>query len=397
MSVTSMDPSPPPELTPEEKRRRKLLLAILITLLALLALVSYLFVRYLNQPEPLPELIPVPVEVSYPPHYISSFYDVNGPVGVALSPAQDRIYVTEMRGERLVKMFDLDGNLLGSFAPPRTNPGERAPVYIATDSTGRVFVTDRLQHAIFMYDADGNFLDTILSPTLSLSEYIAKHTGLTPEPGSFAYNFFQEEVYYRDEHGAEAVLPRPDDATWAPLGIRLDAHNRMYLTDLTQDAHAVMIVPASVVMAPDWLDFDLNAFKFGVSGQGNGQFLFPNSALPDSQGRIIVSDGNNGRLSVWDEQGRFLFHFGVGSGDGALNLPRGMAIDAKDRLHVVDAVGQNVRVYDFSGENPEFLYAFGVIGSQSGQFNYPNDIALDVSGRLYIADRENNRIQVWSY
>jgi DNA-binding beta-propeller fold protein YncE len=397
MSVTPMEPSPQPGLTPSEKRRRKLLLAILILLLLLLAGVSYLFVRYLNQPEPLPELLPVPVEVSYPPRYITSFYEVNGPVGVALSPRGDRIYVTEMRGDRMIKILDTDGNLLGSFAPPRTGPGERAPVYVATDSTGRVFVSDRLQHAIFVYDADGNFLDTILSPTLSLSEYIAKHTGLTPKPGTFAYNFFQGEVYYQDADGNEATLPRPDDARWAPLGIRFDANDRLLLTDLTEDAHSVMIVPRSVVMAADWLDFDLNAAVFGTSGQSDGQFLFPNSALADSTGRVIVSDGNNGRLSVWDDRGDFLFHFGVGSGDGALNLPRGMAIDDRNRLHVVDAVGQNVKVYDFSADEPAFLFAFGSIGAQSGQFNYPNDVALDATGRVYIADRENNRIQVWTY
>ena len=397
MSVTSMEPTPQPDLTPEEKRRRKLLLAVLVVLLALLAGVSYLFVRYLNQPEPLPELLPVPVEVSYPPRYISSIYDVDGPVGVALSPEQDRLYVTEMRGQRLVKIFDLDGNLLGSFAPPRTTPGERSPVYVATDARGRVFVSDRLQHAIFVYDRDGNYLDTILSPTLALSEYIAKHTGAPPKPGTFAYNLFEEDVFYQNEAGEEVTLPRPDDAIWAPLGLRFTSDQRLLLTDLTEDAHAVMVVPAAVVTAANWLDFDLNARTFGASGQNDGQFLFPNSAVMDSSGRIIVSDGNNGRLSVWDDQGDFLFHFGVGSGDGALNLPRGMAIDDKDRLHVVDAVGQNIKVYDFSTDDPSFLYAFGAIGTQSGQFNYPNDTALDATGRVFVADRENNRVQVWKY
>jgi len=397
MSVTPLEPTPSPQLTPDERRRRRWLLAILLLLLLLLAAISYLFIRYLNQPEPLPELIPVPVEVSYPPRYIFSIYETDSPVGVALSPDGERLYVTEMRGERLIKIFDRDGNLLDSFAPPRTQAGERAPVYVATDSKGRVFVTDRLQHAIFVYDAEGNFLDTILSPTLSLSEYIAKHTTLAPSPGTFAYNFFQNEVYYQEADGKEMTLPRPDDAIWAPLGIRFDSQDRMYLTDLVDKDHSVLVVPAEVVMAPDWLDFDLNALKFGTSGQGNGQFLFPNAALPDSQGRIIVSDGNNGRLSVWNDRGEFLFHFGVGTGEGALNLPRGMAIDHRDRLHVVDAVGQTVRVYDFSDENPAFLYTFGVLGSQGGQFNYPNDIALDATGRVYVADRENNRIQVWTY
>ena len=74
-----------------------------------------------------------------------------------------------------------------------------------------------------------------------------------------------------------------------------------------------------------------------------------------------------------------------------------MVIDQYDRLYVVDAVGQNIKVYDVSGTQPRFLYAFGDYGAEDGLFNYPNDIALDNSGRLYVVDRENNRVQVWSY
>ncbi|NOZ71509.1 MAG: hypothetical protein GXP38_06295 [Chloroflexi bacterium] len=396
MSAT-LNPPPKPQPRKEEKRRRKLLLAILFALLLVLVFVSFIFASYLNQPEPLPELLPVPVEVNYPPHYMFSIYEVDGPIGVAVSPDGDRFYVTESRGERLIKMFDTDGNLLGSFSLPGVKPGERSPVYIATDSRGRVYVTDRLQHAIIVFNRDGGYLDTILSPTLTLSEYVSKHTGTAPSLGSYSYNIFSDEVTYQDADGNAQTLPRPDYASWAPLGIRFDTKDQMILTDVTEGRHSVMVVPASVIMSPDWLNFDLSAFQFGISGQGNGQFLFPNAAVADSQGRMIVSDGNNGRLSVWNDQGGFLFHFGAGSGDGALSLPRGMAIDNRDRLHVVDAVGQDVKIYDFSGPEPSFLFSFGSMGNLSAQFNYPNDIAVSVSGRLYVADRENNRIQIWSY
>ncbi|MFN2185467.1 MAG: 6-bladed beta-propeller, partial [Anaerolineae bacterium] len=120
-------------------------------------------------------------------------------------------------------------------------------------------------------------------------------------------------------------------------------------------------------------------------------------AVIDSTGRIYVTDGNNGRVSVWDGLGGFLFNFAHGVGESALSLPRGAAMDGRDRLHVVDAVQQSVKVYDVSGEEPSFLFAFGDWGTEDGEFNYPVDIALDGTGRLYIADRENNRIQVWSY
>lgn len=396
MSAT-LNPTPQPKPQKEDKRRRKLMLAVLSGLLLVLISVSVIFASYLNQPEPLPELLPLQVAVNYPPHYLFSIYGVDGPIGVALSPQGDRIYVTETQGDRMIKMFASDGNLLGSFSIPGVTPGERSPVYIATDSSGRVYVTDRLQHAIIVFDKDGGYLDTILSPTLTLSEYVSKHTGTAPQPGSFAYNIFGEDVSYQDAADNEQTLPRPDYADWAPLGIRFDTKDQMILTDVTEGHNSVRVVPASVTMSSDWLNFDLSALQFGISGQGNGQLLFPNAAVADSQGRIIISDGNNGRLSVWNDQGGFLFHFGSGNGDGALSLPRGMAIDGRDRLHVVDAVGQDVKVYDFSGPEPSFLFSFGAMGDLNSQFNYPNDIAVDVSGRLYIADRENNRIQVWSY
>ncbi len=125
--------------------------------------------------------------------------------------------------------------------------------------------------------------------------------------------------------------------------------------------------------------------------------MFPNAAVVDSQGRFYVTDGNNGRVSMWDVQDNFLLSFGRGTGDEALNLPRGTWLDKKDRLHVVDAVGHTVRVYDVSGAEPVFLYKFGDLGAEDGLFNYPNDICMDDSSYLFIVDRENNRVQVWSY
>lgn len=388
----------PIETEEEEEKRRRLLLSLLMLLLMLLVCAVALFVRYLRWPEPLPEFLSLPVVVNYPPHYLFSIYGVEKPVGVALSPHDERIYVAETGGERLVKMFDRDGDPLSSFAPPRTRSGERSPVYLATNSTGRVFVTDRLQHAVFVYDRDGTYLDTILGPGLTLSEYVSTHMDGLQAGTTSAYDAFEPYVYYQKPGAVERTLPVPDPVGWAPLGVRIDGTGRMLLTDVARKGfNVVREIPANVIMATSWQDFDPPEIMFGAYGQDNGQFIFPNVAVADSQGRIYVSDGNNGRISVWDDQGNFLFHFGQGAGEGSLSLPRGAVIDARDRLYVVDAVGQSVNVYDVSGPAFSFLFTFGSWGAGDGQFNYPGDIALDATGRLYITDRENNRVQVWSY
>jgi DNA-binding beta-propeller fold protein YncE len=260
-----------------------------------------------------------------------------------------------------------------------------------------VFVTDRLQRVVFVYDLDGKLLDAILGPDLTLSEYVSKHVdGLQPD-SKLAYNLFEQVVRFQAAGEDEQVLPAPDPASWAPLGVRVDEQGMMLLTDVVEGRHAVREFPGELILASTWLEFDPPEIVFGAQGQGSGEFMYPNSAVADSKGRIFVTDGNNGRISVWDAFGSFLFNFGRGVGESALSLPRGAVMDKRDRLHIVDAVDQSVKVYDVSEEEPRFLYAFGDWGTKEGEFNYPGDIALDGSGRLYIADRENNRIQVWSY
>ncbi len=395
----SASPAPQPQAADprKEKWQRRILWLLLLLLSMTLVCVSAFFCRYLLAPAPLPEMVPLPMQVNYPPHYVFSIYGVDQPVGVAISPQGDRLYVAETAGERLVKIFDRAGNQVGAFAPPRTTPAQRSPVYVATDRAGKVYVTDRLQHAVFVYDANGNYLDTILSPSLTLSEYVTKHVSPEQPDIQFSYNRFEADVYYHPANQPALAFPAPDHEDWSPLGIRFDPQNQLLLTDVASDGSAIRHYPTNVAMSSNWSTFDPAPRAFGTYGQEQDQFLFPNAAITDSQGRIFVSDGNNSRISVWSPEGQFLFNFGFGTGDSALSLPRGAAIDARDRLYVVDAVGQSVKTYDVSHAEPEYLFSFGQLGAGDGQFIYPNDIALDSTGRLIVADRENNRVQVWAY
>lgn len=382
---------------PSLKKQQFLLLGLISSLLVIGAGVVVVFIAYLNLREPLPSLI-APINLNYPPHYLFSIYNVDQPVGVTLSPQGDRIYVTESGGERLVKIFSRNGDELGSFAPPQTTAGERSPVYLAADPSGLIYVTDRLQHAVFVYDRDGHPLDTILSPNLTLSKLVAKDLGGVGGGLTYAYNLYNNGITYQSG-GEEKKLPLPEEvSTWSPLGIRIDSSGTILLTDVAKDTNRVFKFPQGSQISSISMGGPVQpSLAFGASGQDATQFTFPNSAMADSQGRIYVSDGNNGRISVWDREMNHIFNFGNGSVSGALNLPRGLFIDQHDRLYITDAVGQNVHVFDVSGAEPAFLFSFGDFGAGNGLFNYPNDIIVDAGGRLYIADRENNRVQVWSY
>ena len=382
----------------KESRARLRLMSTVVFLSIVLMGMAYVVVRYLREPTSLAEIFIPEAGLSIPPHFLFAIQGADQPVGVGMSPDGERLYVTEMGGSRMVRIFDRTGQSLGAFTSPKTEAGERAPVYVATDSSGRVYVSDRLQHAIFVYSADGDYIETLLGPNLTLSEYVAGHAGDQAGLDNLDYNLFKEPIFVTLSRGVEQNTEQPELPLWSPLGIRFGQDDRLLLTDVTKNNNRVIEISlADEVTAPEWIDFDPPVAQFGWSGSGNGEMLFPNSAVADSLGRVYVSDGNNRRISVWDNEGNFLFNFGGGTGAGSLSLPRGLFIDGHDRLYIVDTVAQNVKVYDASGSRPEFLFEFGEFGKGAGGFNYPNDITVDRSGRLYIADRENNRIEVWSY
>ncbi len=403
MTTPDVQPEPMEEeiiATEEGDEKNRRLLLVLLLLLLLLCCVGSLFLRYLLKPQPLTDMLPAPLvqNLNFPPTYKSSITGLDEPVGVAVSPDNQLIYVVESAGERLIKAFDRNGNLIYSFAPPGTNRSNRKPTYIAVDVQGRVFVADTYNDVIAIFDAKGNFIDGIINPDTSLREAIAAHIGRdVPEGTVFYYNKINSAVEYILPGEQAISIPGPSQMGWSPVGLRFDAQGNLMITNIVAGQHAVIVYDAASINTLGTSAFNPQTQTFGKEGQDGGQFSFPNAVVRDSLGNYYVSDGNNGRISAWTTARDYKTFFGFGSSETSLNLPRGMWMDGRDRLHVADAIGQYIRVYDVSAEEPAFLFNFGAFGDGDGEFNFPIDICLDGTGRLYIADRENNRVQIWSY
>ena len=132
--------------------------------------------------------------------------------------------------------------------------------------------------------------------------------------------------------------------------------------------------------------------QWGSLGSGPGQFNGPQGIATNADGtRVYVSDSNNHRVVVFDQDGAFVTALGsYGSADGAFIFPADVAVDSAGDLFVAEA--RRIQKFDPDGN---FLTKWGRDGSADGEFTFVNGIGLDADGNVYVADLLANRIQVF--
>ncbi len=77
---------------------------------------------------------------------------------VATDPRTGDLYVSDGYGNARVHKYSADGKLLFSWGEPGTDPGEfNIPHNIATDANGYVYVADRENHRVQIFDSRGRY------------------------------------------------------------------------------------------------------------------------------------------------------------------------------------------------------------------------------------------------
>lgn len=323
------------------KRKKRYLLLLLALLLFLFAFFGYYY-RYGEAP--IPKVAPAE---GYPePVYLFSIYGpLWEPTDVAINPINGDVYVANSRNAH-ISVYTPNGDYLFSFRDTgKGTPGLLDPVYLAINSKAEVYVSDRFRKAIFVFTDKGRFIKKLL-PNNDKS--------------------FDDETNFR----------------WAPTALWFDEKDNLYVTDILHE-HQVWVISPKGKVLKKFGHFEQAQTRF----QGESGFYYPHGVTTGKDGNIYVADSNNGRLQIFDKNGRFLSFVYTGG------LPRGIVIDDLGRLLVVDVLSHQVRVFDLKGKP---LLEFGKQGVRDAEFNYPNGIAVDVR-RIYVTDRMNHRVQVWGW
>jgi DNA-binding beta-propeller fold protein YncE len=268
------------------------------------------------------------------------YHNMIRPYSVA-TDSKGRIIVTDP-GAHGVHIFDFEKQKYKFLS--RIDTGKNplvAPQCVAVDAQDKIYVTDSESGKIFVFDPNGKFERTI---------------------GSLKYG----EGYFK-----------------RPTGIAVDsAAQHIYVTDTLRHQIFVMDMHGSVLK------------KIGKAGTGNLEFNYPTELCLNGDEMAVV-DSMNFRVQVIGKDGEFRYTIGrIGDDVGAMFRPKGVAYDSEGHLYVVDGMWSVVQVFNREGQ---LLYYFGQPGTTPGTFQLPTGLSIDAQDRIFVADSFNRRVQVYHY
>ena len=181
-----------------------------------------------------------------------------------------------------------------------------------------------------------------------------------------------------------------------PTGIALDLEGTLYVTDEHKIKKIKPNGEVSILAGIETL-----GFEDGIGA--NAQFHNPKGIVADSLGNIYVVDTNNHKIRKIKPNGEVStlagsslgFEDGIGA-NAQFNYPYGITIDIEGNLYIADWGNHRVRkitpsgeVTTFAGSTAGFVDAIGT----NAKFDHLRGIAIDSKGILYVIDTDNFKIR----
>jgi DNA-binding beta-propeller fold protein YncE len=157
-----------------------------------------------------------------------------------------------------------------------------------------------------------------------------------------------------------------------PHGVRVDAENNVWVVDR---AGAILKYTTTGKLL-------LTIGTKGVRGSDAKSFGSPTDIDWDSQGNVYIADGyGNSRVAKFDKSGKFLMDWGTpGSGPSQFRTVHSIQFDSKDRAYVSDRENNRIQIFDNNGK---LIKIWNHLGSTQGIWISPKD-------EMYVLTHRNN-------
>lgn len=272
----------------------------------------------------------------------------------------------------LIIFFSISGIVNAAVAPVSTPLGYNTlsgglPARIATDNSGKFYVTDNRNNLVRVYSNNGVPLKTIgvYKPVGIAVDSSGRIYVGSSSSGSVSVLSSSGELLYK--------LGSGDREFGLASDITISSSGTVYVTDSIRNLVKAYTLSGTPV------------FSFGG-------FSFPTGiAIDDAAGEIYVADHVSSMIKIFNLSGVLKRYIrGAGMWRSTFIRPQGVALDST-RIYIADAYNSTVVVY---GKDGIFLKYMGRYGREVGEFRTPLDVAIDRDNKVFVSNYNNNRVEV---
>jgi len=247
---------------------------------------------------------------------------------------------------------------------------------VAVDSQDDVYVLNRSEHPVIIFDSGGNFKSSWGEGVFAAPHgiyihnkiaYIADYKDHTVRKFTLDGKLLRTWGT-KDQPGAEGEpFNRPTDAAIAPTG-------EMYISDGYGNARVHKYSEDGELL-----------FSWGERGSGPGQFDLSHDVWVAKDGRVFVADRQNHRIQIFTPDGEYITEW------TGFKQPCSVYIDEEELVYVAELQAR-FTILDIEGN---IVARWGGEKSKdSGLFIAPHCSWVDSKGDLYVGETlEGSRIQ----
>lgn len=275
-----------------------------------------------------------------------SFVDV---CGIAID-REDRVYILN-RSQKPIMIFNREGNLIDCWGDGFFNRAHGS--CIGPDDS--IYCTDDKHHIVAKFDLNGKLLMTL---------------------GEKGKNSDTGYVQTFDLWESLGKIDRSAPPFNRPTGVDVGPEGDIYIADGYGNAMVHKFSPDGKLL-----------FSWGSPGGKPGQFLLPHSVRVDKKGRVWVVDRENHRIQIFDAGGNFLDQW-----TGFIR-PTDLFIDEQKGLVYVCDLSMRVHILSMDGKRLSGWGNYGIKKTET-LFLAPHAIAVDSHGDIYVGEASFGAMQV---